>query len=641
MSPSPEHDGCVQAGDSAASEWGQVEHCRLALQAAGIGCWRWETHADRLSLSIHAQALLGISEAVISFARFLERVDADDREIVERLIRDNRRAGLAHDLDFRVVSSAVPPRWLRMLGGGEGGPANPDEAYGVFIDVVRRKTEEAANSRLAAIVTSSDDAIIAETLEGVITDWNRGAETIFGHSAEEMIGRSILSLVPPEREEEERDLLTRLRNGERVEHYETERRRKDGHRIAVSLSASPLRDGEGRLIGASKTVRDITAAKVARSELAAREAHLQSVLDTVPDAMIVIDPQGIMQSFSTTAERLFGYRSGEVVGRNISMLMPSPYREQHDGYLSRYLTTGERRIIGVGRLVVGQRKDGSTFPMELSVGEVRSAQSHLFTGFVRDISERQQTQKRLQELQAELIHMSRFTALGEMASTLAHELNQPLSAVANYLKGGRRLLAGDRADAIPMAREAMERATEQALRAGQIIRRLRDFVARGESDHQVENLRKLIEEASALALVGVRETGVRVSFQFDARAEFIFADGIQVQQVLLNLIRNAIEAMQEVEERRLVISTHQTEPQTILISVADSGSGISPDVAAQLFQPFITTKPQGMGVGLSISRTIVEAHGGHLWVVPNPGGGAIFHLTLKAETLAEELSDDD
>jgi len=163
-------------------------------------------------------------------------------------------------------------------------------------------------------------------------------------------------------------------------------------------------------------------------DLRAREAHLKSILETVPDAMIVIDERGSMQSFSVAAERLFGYQPDEVIGRNIKMLMPSPYREQHDGYLARYLNTGERRIIGIGRVVVGERKGGSTFPMELSVGEMKSSNQRFFTGFIRDLTERQQTEGRLQELQTELVHISRLTAMGEMAQALAHELNQPLSS---------------------------------------------------------------------------------------------------------------------------------------------------------------------------------------------------------------------
>ena len=364
--------------------------------------------------------------------------------------------------------------------------------------------------------------------------------------------------------------------------------------------------------------------------LLAGQAHLRSILDTVPDAMIVIDEEGRMTSFSTAAERLFGYTAVEAIGKNVKILMPSPYREAHDGYLLRYLTTGERRIIGTGRIVVGERKDGSTFPMELAVGEMRSGDRRFFTGFVRDISERQMTETRLQELQSELVHISRLTAMGEMASTLAHELNQPLSAIANYLKGSRRLLESALDDRSQMLRDALDKAADQAIRAGQIIRRLRDFVSRGESERQVENVPRLIEEASALALVGAKELGVRVRLQFHPDADLVLVDRVQIQQVLLNLIRNAIDAMADSTTRELLIGTRLVDDDMVEVSVADSGPGIAPEVASQLFQPFITTKRQGMGVGLSISRTIIDAHSGRIWVESNPGGGTVFRFTLRA-----------
>jgi two-component system sensor kinase FixL len=373
-----------------------------------------------------------------------------------------------------------------------------------------------------------------------------------------------------------------------------------------------------------------------QAALQAAEARLRSILETVPDAMIIIDERGRVESLSTTAERLFGYAAAEVVGRNIRMLMPSPHREQHDGYLNRYLTTGERRIIGIGRVVVGQRKDGTTFPMHLTVGELRSADRHYFTGFIRDLTDQQLTETRLKELQSEVTHMSRFTALGEMASTLAHEINQPLTAISNYLKGCRRLLERIEGEQALVLRDAVGKAADQALRAGHIIRRLREFVARGEGERRIESLSKLIEDASTLALIGAKENGVAVSFHLDPEAEYVLADRIQVQQVLVNLIRNAIEIMSEAPERReLTIATVASAEETVEVSVADTGAGLAPEVAAHLFQPFVTTKRKGMGLGLSICRTIVEAHGGRIWVDARPGGGTIFRFTLRAAKLEE------
>jgi two-component system sensor kinase FixL len=383
---------------------------------------------------------------------------------------------------------------------------------------------------------------------------------------------------------------------------------------------SPVVSGAGELRWIIHSVSPLAGGEPsAASALQAAEARLRSVLQTVPDAMIIIDERGRIESLSSTAERLFGYHQGEVAGRNIKILMPSPYREQHDGYLKRYLQTGERHIIGIGRIVIGQRKDGTTFPMHLTVGELKSADRHYFTGFIRDLTEQQLTESRLRELQSEVTHMSRFTALGEMASTLAHEINQPLTAITSYLRGCDRLIANRRPDSDEKLRDALGKAAEQALRAGNIIRRLREFVARGESERRIESLPKLIEDASSLALIGAKEAGVSV-----------LADRIQIQQVMVNLIRNAIEVLVENDgARELEIAAEARDDGMMEVRVSDSGAGLAPEVAAHLFQPFVTTQRKGLGLGLSICRTIVEAHGGRIWVAARPAGGTIFHFTLR------------
>ena len=373
-------------------------------------------------------------------------------------------------------------------------------------------------------------------------------------------------------------------------------------------------------------------------EMLAQQAYLTSILDTVPEAVMVIDEAGAIQSYSAAAERLFGYTTEEVLGKNIKMLMPSPYRENHDSYLERYRRTGERRIIGIGRVVVGERKDGSTFPLELSVGEAKTSNRRLFTGFIRDLTERQETEATMQELQSELLHMSRLTAMGEMASSLAHELNQPLSAITNYLRGSNRIL-----EAIPgvpsTVTDALAKAGDQALRAGDIIRRLREFVTRGEGEQTTESISKLVEEASALALLGSKERGIQVRYRFDPRMDLVSADKVQIQQVLVNLMRNGCDAMQDTPRKELTISTRPVDGDLLEIAISDTGSGIDPAVAKKLFQPFVTTKSQGMGVGLSISRNIIESHGGRIWAEPNPDGGTVFRFTLQSA--AREAGDAD
>lgn len=366
------------------------------------------------------------------------------------------------------------------------------------------------------------------------------------------------------------------------------------------------------------------------------EGHLRSILATVPDAMVLIDEIGIILSFSAAAEKMFGYTEAEVIGENVSMLMPSPDRERHDGYLKNYRTTGVRKIIGIGRVTTARHRDGNTFPIELSVGEAWVDGRRIFTGFIHDITERRQADKRLRDLQTELAHVGRLSELGTLASSLAHELNQPLTAIASYCEGAADLLEGaPDSEQLAMAREAMRDVADQALRAGQIVKRMRDFLAHGETEHQIESLSRIMTEANALALVGSREHQIEVQVNLDPKADAIFVDRIQIQQVLFNLIRNAIEAMIDSPVRSLTISS-AAGADLATVSIEDTGSGIADTVAPQLFQPFVTSKQTGMGIGLSICRTIIEAHGGRIWFEPGRDGGTIFRFTLPRVEVEDE-----
>ncbi|HEV7371493.1 PAS domain S-box protein [Arenibaculum sp.] len=498
-----------------------------------------------------------------------------------------------------------------------------------------------AGSRLRAVIDTAPDGIVVMDAVGTVLTFNPACERMFGWRADEVEGRNVKMLMPPPYREEHDGYLSRyLHTGERRIigiGREVEGLRRDGSVFPLELSVGEARqDGTRVFIG---IMRDIGERKSVEAALREREARLRSILETVPDAIIVIDERGVIESFSPAAERLFGYRSAEVVGSNVSLLMPSPYREQHDRYMAHYLTTGERRIIGIGRIVSGRRSDASTFPMELAVGEVNLGGRRLFTGFVRDLTERQATEKRLQELQAELLHVGRVSAMGQMASSLAHELNQPLTAVINYVRASRRLLEAAGVPDTDKVVETMEKAVTQASRAGQIIRRLRNFIEKGHTDRTVENLNKLVEEASALALVGAKESGVRVSLELHPEDLPVSVDKIQIQQVVLNLIRNATEAMAGCPRRELTIVTAPApaEDGLAVVSVGDTGPGVAPEVMKQLFQPFVTTKEKGMGLGLSICRSIVDAHGGRLWPEADPAGGTIFRFTVPTAYEADDV----
>ncbi|WP_048649298.1 two-component system sensor histidine kinase NtrB [Nitratireductor soli] len=387
------------------------------------------------------------------------------------------------------------------------------------------------------------------------------------------------------------------------------------------------------------------ASGLVRQQLAARDAHLRSILDTVPDATVVIDTNGAMVSFNRAAIRQFGYAEEEVLGRNVSMLMPEPYRTQHDGYIERYQRTGERRIIGIDRVVVGRRKDGSTFPMKLAVGEMKSGGQVFFTGFIRDLTERAESEAEMEAVQAELARLARLNELGEMASTLAHELNQPLSAIANYAQGCSRLLKDLDHPVAGRMRDALEETARQSLRAGQIIRHLREFVTRGETEKQPEDIQKLVEEAAALALVGSRELGVRTVFEFQPDLGMVMVDRVQIQQIVINLIRNAMEAMRDSQTRELLVKVSLDGGDrgdgtgAIAIDVSDTGSGVPVEIAENLFKPFVSTKRGGMGVGLAISKRIAEAHGGSLNLLGSSSAGTTLRVSLPVME-EREIQDD-
>ena len=472
-------------------------------------------------------------------------------------------------------------------------------------------------------------AIFMVDPENTVTFWNKGAERLLGWTEAEIVGQRA-SLFYAEDAVAAGQPASDLRRASASGKLEEEawRLRKDGSEFLSHISITALREDDGELRGYAQVIRDITEQRAAESALRASADHLRSILSTVPDAMIVIDEIGTILSFSAAAERLFGYSEAEVAGWNISRLMPSPDRERHDGYLRRYLKTGERRIIGIGRVVFAQRRDGSTFPMELSVGEAIGEAQPVFTGFIRDLTERQQTQRRLDELQSELIHVARVSAMGTMASTLAHELNQPITAVANYVETVRDMLATPDPAQIPMIVEALDDAVAEAMRAGQIVRRLRDFVARGEIEKTVEKLPALVMEASAFGLIGAREQSVETRFDLDPATSMVLVDKIQIQQVLINLLRNAVEAMADAPVRKLRVTSREDPSGFVQVSIADTGPGVEPEIAAQLFTAFISSKSEGMGLGLSICRTIVEANGGRIWYEPGKDGGALFHFTL-------------
>lgn len=361
------------------------------------------------------------------------------------------------------------------------------------------------------------------------------------------------------------------------------------------------------------------------------EDQLRHAIDTAVDGIIVIDASGTVLLYNTACERLFGYCAGDVLGRNVSMLMPSPDRERHDAYIEAYLRTGTAKIIGIGREVIGRRQDGSTFPLRLSVGELRgTGDAPLFVGTIHDLTEAQLARERIEELQTELMRVSRASALGAMGSVLAHELNQPLSAIASFIEASTALIDEDRGKVSDQARQYIDQAVAQTHRAGDVIRRLREFTRKGTHQRSTEDVNAIVEETCALAALGASVEGIDVTLDLAADLPPARIHSIQIQQVVLNLVRNSIDALAGQEVRAITVATARRK-DLIEISVHDTGPGLAPVVRERLFEPFVSTKSDGIGIGLNICRTIVEAHGGTIAADPGSAGGATFRFTLPVD----------
>lgn len=358
-----------------------------------------------------------------------------------------------------------------------------------------------------------------------------------------------------------------------------------------------------------------------------------ALLDAAVDGIVLINDIGIIQVFNQSAERLFGFASAEVVGRNVTVLMSPEDARHHDAHLRGYLDTGVGRIIGRGREVTARRKDGTTFPAFLSVGVTAESSPVRFVGFIQDLSTRRSAEEDARRLQERLWHVSRLATMGEMATGIAHELNQPLAAIANYSQACDRLLAGPDPD-VPEIRDALREITGQAVRAGEIIRKLRGLVARSDGESRPTNINRLISELTTLVQASVKAHDVNYQLRLGTGLPDLEVQPAEIQQVILNLVRNAIESFSEggTGARQVTIHTLATGGGEVEISVCDTGPGVAAHIAPSLFDPFCSSKDNGTGLGLAMSRTIVSRHGGTLKYQPNHPTGACFTVRLPTTT---------
>jgi two-component system, LuxR family, sensor kinase FixL len=470
---------------------------------------------------------------------------------------------------------------------------------------------------------------------------NRALAEIIGYTTDELLSGCFQEITHPD------DLATDLQHVElllrgEADRYAIDKRyiKKDGSNVWVSLTVALVRKRDGASDFFVAVIQDITQRKQMEATLLSEESRFRAIFDSTVEAIAILNSKGIVQSVNPGIQRVFGYSQEEVVGRNVRMLIPQVLADEHGRYLARYAATGERAIIGIGREVEGRRKDGSAVAIDLSVAEWALDGETFFTGIMRDLTERRtveaalrSTEERLFALQNEYAHLARINDMGEMAAAIAHEINQPLTAISNSLSTGRHIVrSSDSADALPKLDELMAAASAQAIRAGEIVRRLRQFVGKGTGERQVERIDALVDTASRLALIDAAPSGIEVERIAGASKAEVQIDPIQLQQVVMNLLRNAVDALNSVPEgapRRLTIATRVVEKaQTVEIRVADNGPGVSAADRAKIFDPFFTSKAKGMGIGLSICRRLIEAHGGSIDLEESNGTGAAFKVEL-------------
>ncbi len=486
---------------------------------------------------------------------------------------------------------------------------------------------------LNVILDVLDALVVLMDRDGRILRFNHACERTTGYTEDEVTGRAIWDLLIAEHDREQvQRVFMSLVAGNFPNHNENTWITKSGEERLVAWSNTVVADKNGAITTVIGTGIDVTDDVQTRRALAQERARLQAVVETSLDAIISIDQAGIIQEVNETAADMFGYASAEMMGQNVKILMPKVDARSHDEHLRRYQKTGVRHIIGSTRQITARRKDGTVFPAILAVGEVSLNGHKMFTGFIRDMTAVHDAEARSRALQDELNHAMRLSEMGEMVATITHELNQPLSAISNYIHACGKLLEGDVPNGRARARELLSLVTAQAERADGVIKNIRKFLTRGETHLQMEDVNGIISSALQLAFFGIEDEKMALQVLLARDLPKVCVDRIQMQQVVVNLVRNALEAMKNTDKRQLIIETRLSDGDAVEINITDTGPGVAPEIHDRLFQPFVTTRQQGMGLGLSICKSIVELHGGSLNAITNDRGETVFRIRLPVNT---------
>jgi PAS domain S-box-containing protein len=505
--------------------------------------------------------------------------------------------------------------------------------YGHIIDIDDRKRAEEALRE-----SEHESRLIVDSIPGLIAVLNRSGEIervnqplldYFGRSQEELRQWAVDDTVhPDDRPAYVQAFARSFTAGDPFEYQAVRTRRYDGVYRWFNMRGLPLRDRQGHIVRWYFLLTEVDDRKRAEDELRRSEARHRVVIETANDAVVSIDETGTIILANPATKRIFGYNSEELIGKPLTMLMPAAIGKFHEAGFKRYQETGARQLNWQGTEMTAQRANGEEFPVEVSFGEMTVDQRRVFTGFIRDISEKKRSEQELRNTQAELARMMRVMTIGQLTASIAHEVSQPLSGIITNASTCLRMLKSDPPN-IDGARETAQRTIRDGTRASDVITRLRTLYSKKQINVEPLNLNEAAREVVALLSGELERNNVILKHELSDHLPTVNGDRVQLQQVILNLLRNASDAMSSIEDRpRQMVLRTELEGENVRLSVQDSGVGFTPEVASQMFQSFYTTKADGMGVGLSVSRSIIEANQGRLWATVNDGPGATFSFSI-------------
>lgn len=622
-----------------------TRHLQIAISAGAIGTWLLDLGKNAAIVNDEFRSIFGLAPDVdvnpdVVFRTILPNDVSRPREALRAALEPSGN-GLYH-AEYRirrVTDGAI--RWVSSRGQTAFENGKPVRVVGVARDVTDEKVAARAHQERAQLAEQLES--VAATTPGVVFSFYLGddshiayryvspkAKAVFGVAAEDICADARVFYRRVHVADHDHLNAALVESAHSLSHWDVEFRFEHPEKGAIWLEAqaAPVCEQDGKLVWHGY-VSDVTERKRSEIALAETAARLQAMIDGAQDAVITMDSDGRIQSVNRAALSMFGHDAGELAACNITALLSdvATRPETKEANDLRALEAG----IGHRWEVEARRRNGKVFPAEFSLSEARYDHRRILIGFVKDLSEQRKVQQRVEKL-----NRDRLDAMAGMAGKLAHEINQPLAATATYLKVARRLLERPPQEAGTNIVELIDKATIQTLRAGKIVNSLRQLVARGEPDKTLVSVHELILNTYDSMLADGANTDAQIRLERNASRDDVVADRAQLQQVLVILMRNAIEAMQETEKQELIVSTSNPDDRTIRVDVTDTGGGLAGNVEEDFFEPFATTKEKGMGVGLSISRSIIEAHYGRIWAKPNPRGGAVFSFTLPLQNAEEE-----